>query len=96
MLYAWMGFLKPDAARVPQGVQELTNEFLGQPFITIHFAGPLRDPVGQRAGMMVIFEHTTRDAAESFVSTSPYLRAGLYEAHQLYEYANEVGWPNSA
>ena len=34
----------------------------------------------------MIFERDDREAAESFVAESPYLRAGLYEDHRLYEY----------
>ncbi|HET6942402.1 MAG TPA: hypothetical protein VFH89_09600 [Sphingomicrobium sp.] len=90
MLYAWMGFLKPNVD-IPQSVQEQTNDFFGQPFIKIRSAGALRDAQGNRSGMMVIFEDENRKAAEEFVADSPYLRAGLYEDHRLYEYANEVG-----
>jgi len=91
MLYAWMGFLKPDSGPVPQSVQEMTNDFLGQDSVPIQYAGPLRDASGDRVGMMMIFEGGSRDDAESFVNDSPYLRAGLYENHRLYEYSNEVG-----
>jgi len=91
MLYSWIGFLRPDAGPIPQMVQQETRDFLGQPSIKIHFAGPLRDPSGKRAGMMMIFEHENREAAQAFVADSPYLRADLYEDHGLYEYDNEVG-----
>ena len=39
----------------------------------------------------MIFEAENREAAEALVKTSPYLDAGLYEDHRLYEYHNEVG-----
>lgn len=90
MLYAWIGRLRPNT-NVPQSVQQATTDFLSQPLIEIRFAGPLRDAAGQRAGMMMIFEHDSRESAEKFVAESPYLRAGLYEEDGLYEYANEVG-----
>ena len=89
MLYAWMGFLKPGGGPIPQEVQLQTSEFLSQPFI--RFAGPLRDGSGTQVGAMVIFEVDGFDEAETFVSESPYLQAGLYEDFRLYEYANEVG-----
>jgi len=41
--------------------------------------------------MMMIFEVADRAAAEAFVEGSPYLDAGLYEDHRLYEYRTEVG-----
>jgi uncharacterized protein YciI len=40
--------------------------------------------------MLLIFEADNRAAAEALVETSPYLRAGLYEQHHLYEYRNEA------
>ena len=91
MLFAWMGFLKPDAESIPQSVQQQTTDFLSQPFIDIRSEGPLRDAEGRRAGMMMIFDVADRTAAEAFVKGSPYLNAGLYEDHRLYEYQNEVG-----
>ena len=91
MLFAWMGFLKADAGPVPLEVQQQTSDFLQQPYIDIRYVGPLRDEGGRRAGMMMIFEVEDRAAAEALVETSPYLKAGLYEDHKLYEYQNEVG-----
>jgi hypothetical protein len=91
MLFAWMGFLKANAGPVPQDVQQQTTDFLSQPYIDIQSVGPLRDEHGRRAGMMMIFDVTDRAAAEAFVQTSPYLDAGLYEDHRLYEYQSEVG-----
>lgn len=91
MLYAWIGFLKDAGQPISQEIQHQTTDFLAQPLIPIHFAGPLRDSQGGRAAMMMIFEHDSREGAEGFVRDSPYLRAGLYRDHSLYEYANEVG-----
>lgn len=91
MLFAWMGFLKADAEPIPQSVQEQTNDFLSQPFIPIRSVGQLRDEAGKRAGMMMVFEVDDRAAAEALVENSPYLEAGLYEDHHLYEYRDEVG-----
>ena len=89
MLFAWMGFIKPGAEMIPPEVNQQTSDFLQQPYIPIHFAGPLCEN-DRRAGMLLIFEADNRAAAESFVETSPYLRAGLYEQHHLYEYRNEA------
>ena len=90
MLFAWMGFLKPGADPIPQSVQEQTNDFLSQPYIPIRSVGQLRDEHGKRAGMMMVFEVDDRAAAEALVENSPYLKAGLYEDHHLYEYRDEV------
>jgi uncharacterized protein YciI len=91
MLYAWIGFVKPDAETIPPSLQESATDFLSQPLIKIQAAGPLRDGSGKRVAMMMIFEHDSRDAAEAFVRAGPYLQADLYEDHRLYDYDNEVG-----
>ena len=91
MLYAWMGFLKADAAPITAELQQLATDFLSQPVIKIHLFGPLRDESGHRAGMLMIFEHDSHEAAKVFVTDSPFLQAGLYEDHRLYEYKNEAG-----
>lgn len=91
MLFAWMGFLKPGADMIPQSVQQETTDFLSQPYIDIQHVGQLRDADGKRAGMMMIFDIADRAAAETFVKGSPYLDAGLYEDHRLFEFRTEVG-----
>jgi uncharacterized protein YciI len=91
MLFAWMGFLRADAEPIPQSVQQQTTDFLSQPYIDIHYVGALRDADGRRAGMMMIFDVPGWAEAKTFVAGSPYLDAGLYEDHRLYEYQSEVG-----
>jgi uncharacterized protein YciI len=90
MLFAWIGFLKDRSEPVPQSVQQETNDFLQQPYIAIRSVGQLRDGRGARAGMMMIFEVEDRPAAEALVKNSPYLNAGLYDEHHLFEYLTEV------
>jgi uncharacterized protein YciI len=91
MLYALIAFLKPGATPIPESVQVETTDFLGQPMIKIHSAGPLRDASGKRIGMMMVFEEETREAAEKLALESPYRKAGLFEDYHVYEFANEVG-----
>ena len=91
MLYARIGFLKPGADRIPPSVQQEATDFLGQPLIKIRAFGPLRDASGRRAGMMMIFEDESFEAAGNFVKNSPILRAGLYEEYHLFEYMDEAG-----
>jgi uncharacterized protein YciI len=91
MQYAWIGFLKADADPISPQLQELATEFLSQPIIKIKLFGPLREESGHRAGMLMIFEHDSHEAAKSFVTASPFLQAGLYEDARLYEYVNEAG-----
>ncbi|HEX6783191.1 MAG TPA: YciI family protein [Sphingomicrobium sp.] len=90
MLFAWVGFLKSDQS-VPQEVNQLVSAFVEQPYIDIKSFGPLCDEDGKRAAMMMIFEVEDRAKAQSFVDSSPFLKAGLYERHHLYEYRNEGG-----
>lgn len=91
MLFAWMGFIKPGAERIPQEVNAESNEFLSQPYVRIHSVGPLCDANARRAGMLMLFEADDRRAAEALVENSPYLKAGIYERYDLYEYRNEIG-----
>lgn len=90
MQFAWIGFLKAGEDAKPQVLHEVTD-FLQQPYIRIASAGALRDESGQRAGMMMIFEADSRSTAEALVADSPFLKAGLYEQHHLFEYQDEVG-----
>jgi uncharacterized protein YciI len=91
MLFAWLGRLRDDVETIPQDVQQQTNEFLQQPYLPIQMVGPLCNDHGGRAGMLMIFEADNRSSAEALVANSPFLRAGLYEEHELFEYRNEVG-----
>lgn len=90
MQFAWIGFLKAGSDADQQVLHEVTD-FLQQPYIRIPSAGALRDASGRRAGMMMIFEANDRAAAEALVADSPFLKAGLYAQHHLFEYADEVG-----
>jgi uncharacterized protein YciI len=90
MLFVWLGFLKEDS-EPDQQVQMDATGFLEQPLIKIRAAGALRDETGKRAGMMMVFEAGDRSAAEALVADSPFLRAGLYEEHHLFEYQDEIG-----
>lgn len=90
MQFAWIGFLKAGSDADQQVLHEVTD-FLQQPYIRIPSAGALRDASGRRAGMMMIFEAKDRAAAEALVADSPFLKAGLYAQHHLFEYADEVG-----
>ena len=91
MLFVLIGYLKPNAEPIPQSVQVQTTDFVGQPFIEVRSLGPLRDASGKRVGVMMMFEHESREAAERFARGSPYSKAGLLEDIQLYEYDDEVG-----
>ena len=90
MLFVWLGFLKK-GSEPDQQVQRETTAFLQQPLIPIRAAGALRDKEGKRAAMMMAFEADHRADAEALVANSPYLRAGLYEQHDLFEFQDEVG-----
>jgi uncharacterized protein YciI len=91
MQFVWMGFIKDGAERIPQEVNAESTEFLSQPYLKIQSVGPLCDENKRRAGMLMIFEADDRTAAEALVKNSPYLRAGIYEKYQLYEFHDEIG-----
>ena len=90
MLFAWVGFLK-DGEQISPEINEQISDFVGQPYIDVRSFGPLCDESGKRAAMLMIFDIEDRAKAEAFVESSPFLRAGLYERHHLYEYRNEGG-----
>jgi uncharacterized protein YciI len=90
MQFVWMGFLK-SGGQIDPSLQQQISEFLQQPYIPIDSAGVLRDPRGERAGYLVIFEAEDRAAAEALVRSSPVRDAGLYSEYHLFEYQNEVG-----
>jgi uncharacterized protein YciI len=91
MLYAWIGFLRAEADPISPELQQLATDFLSQPTIKINLFGPLCEESGHRGGMLMIFEHDDFESARAFVTDSPFLTAGLYEDHRLYEYRNEAG-----
>jgi hypothetical protein len=91
MQFVWIGFMRADQGAISQDVQIQVTDFLQQPFITIHSVGPLLDEAGRRSGMMMMFEVEDRQRAEALVAGSPYLNAGLYETHHLFEFRDEVG-----
>lgn len=90
MQFAWIGFLKAGTDADPEILRQTTG-FLQQPYIRIASVGALRDTAHRRAGMMMIFDVEDRAAAEALVAESPFLRAGLYEQHHLFEYVDEIG-----
>lgn len=90
MLFAWIGFLKPDET-IGQPLQQQISGFLEQPFLRIQSAGALRDEGGGRAGYIVIFEAEDRSAAEALTRASPVRDAGLYSEYHLFEFQQEVG-----
>jgi len=91
MLFALIGFLKPDIAedRLPDA--ERINEHLAQPFRRTHLAGFLRHEGGRRAGLMMLIEANSFAEAEGFLHQSPFFKADLYERVEVAEYALEVG-----
>lgn len=92
MIFLMMGMLKPDVRTIPQDIQQMTNDFIGQPLVAIRTAGALRDDAGHRVGMMLLVELDDRSAADQFMSDSPYLQANLYEDVRILHYTPEVGW----
>ena len=90
MLFVWMGILK-SANPIDPEIQQQISGFLQQPYLQIESAGVLRDEHGGRAGYLMLFEAESRAAAEALVAESPFLKAGLYEQHHLFEYLDEIG-----
>lgn len=91
MLFALMGFFRPDVEAPPQALQADFNEHLSQPFRRVRLAGPVQDRNGRRIGWMALIESDTFDQAEAYLHESPYFAAHLYERIEVGQYAPEVG-----
>jgi hypothetical protein len=89
MRFVWIGFLKTSA--IPPEIQHQVSNFIGQPCINVSSVGALRNAGGEREAMMMMFEMDSREAAEAFVATSPFLEAGLYDHYHLYDFADQIG-----
>jgi uncharacterized protein YciI len=91
MLFAVMGFFKPDVDTSPAELQADLNEHLAQPALRIALAGYLRNRAGQRTGLMGLIEAQSFDRAEAYLHASPYFQAGLYGQVEVLEFDGEVG-----
>jgi uncharacterized protein YciI len=92
MLFLMIGLLKPNVNAIPQDVEQLTNDFIGQPLVAIRTAGVLRNAAGERVGMMILIELEDQAAAEQFMCESPFLQADLYKDVKVLGFTPEVGW----
>lgn len=90
MLFLLIGSFKKGAVPIPQNVELLTNDYVGQPLIPIRTAGVLRGADGQRSGMMMLVELPDFAAAKAFMDDSPFRQAGLYQELKLFNYEPEV------
>ena len=91
MLFAVIGFFKPDVDSAPPELQADLNEHFAQPTLRIALAGYLRDRNGARAALMGLIEAESFDRAEAFLHSSPYTQAGLYDRVEVLQFDVEVG-----
>lgn len=92
MIFLMTGMLKAGVRTISQDIQQLTNDFIGQPLVAIRTAGELLNDAGDRVGMMLLVELDDRAAADQFMRDSPYFRADLYEDVRIFDFRPEVGW----
>lgn len=85
-------------ARFKAGVEERRaalrpafNDHLMQRTLRIHLGGPLRDEEGAITGVLIIMEAPDLGSAKRFVESSPYTKAGLYEAVHIDAFEAEAG-----
>lgn len=91
MQFLMMGLLRSEVRSIPQDIEQLTNDFIGQPIVAIRTAGALRNEAGVRIGMMILIELEDYAAANQFMSDSPFFQAGLYRHVEVLHYTPEVG-----
>lgn len=91
MFFLLTGRFKADAEpRASQYMNEL-NEHLGQIMTHVRLAGELRDRDEHETGFMVLLEAKDFDAAASYLSGSPFVKAGLYDRVEIAHFAIAVG-----
>ena len=90
MLFLAIGRFKDGIGTVPQDIELLTNDFVGQPLVSIRTAGALKDARDRRVGMMMLVELKDFDAALKFMADSPFQQADLYSDTLVYRYKAEV------
>ena len=91
MLFAVIGFFKPDVDTAPAKLQADFNEHLAQPTLRIALAGYLKSREGARTALMGLIEAESFDRAEAFLHASPYFEAGLYDRIEVLHFDVEVG-----
>ena len=85
------GYLKEGAEKKLIEHAHEFNEHLGASASEVVIAGALRDMEGKRIGYMAVMRADCIETAQHWFEDSPFLRAGLYERSEIFEYQNEVG-----
>ncbi|MCW3797607.1 YciI family protein [Sphingomonas sp. BN140010] len=91
MLFAIMGFYKPEAELHLADLQDEVNEFVGQPLKQIRVAGPLFDEHDRRMGNLMLVDAADFDEAKRLLGISPFYQHDLYERTIVTEFRIEVG-----
>jgi len=91
MIFLITGYFRSDADPAPPELAAAFNEHLGPSSSGLRLAGYLRDAAGRRVGFMGLFEADDFERAESYLRTSPFYEARLYDRAEALEFSIEVG-----
>ena len=91
MIFLVVGHFRSDADPEPPELGTALNEHLGPSSAGLRLAGYLRDAAGRKIGFMGLLEADRFEQAESYLRSSPFYEAGLYERAEALEFAIEVG-----
>ena len=95
MLYTFVLLDKPGASALRDQVRPEHKTYLGAVADRIAFAGPLLADDGQAmVGSLLVIDFASREAAQAWLATEPFTRAGLYASSSVYAFANL--WPQKA
>ena len=83
MLFAFIGFDKKDGAGLRSAKVSEHVDYLHAGG-TVKFAGPFLNDGGEMHGSLIIIDVADRKAAEQWVASEPFAKAGLFERSELH------------
>ena len=95
MLFLFRLLDRPDGGALRQRVRPEHKAYLAQVADRIAFAGPLTlDDGVTMIGSVLAIDFDSRAAAEAWLATEPFTRAGLYNRVEIHAFVNL--WPQQA
>jgi uncharacterized protein YciI len=95
MIYTFILMDKPGAAELRQRVRPEHKAYLAAVADRMAFAGPFTTDDGQQMlGSLLAIDFESREAAQAWLASEPFTRAGLYASTAVYAFANL--WPQKA
>jgi uncharacterized protein len=95
LIYIFRLLDKPEGAALRQRVRPEHKAYLAAVADRIAFAGPLTHDDGvAMIGSLLAIDFPSREAAQAWLATEPFTRAGLYASVEVHAFVNL--WPQKA